>query len=43
MLENKTLNAPHIHVLGPLSVKTVQDAHTLLEDHRVKGKLIMTV
>ena len=43
MLENGSLKPPHVQVLGPLSVKTVQQAHSLLAQGHVKGKLVMVV
>lgn len=43
MLENGTLKSPPVQVVGPLHVKTVQKAHTLLEQGHVKGKLVMTI
>ncbi len=43
MLENGTLKPPPIQVLGPLSVETVHRAHALLEQGRVKGKLVMVI
>lgn len=43
MLENGKLQLPKIESVGSLSLKTVQKAHQLLEDGRVKGKLIMVV
>jgi len=43
MLENETLKPPFVHVVGPLNVKTVQQAHTLLQEGHVKGKLVMVM
>lgn len=36
------LAAPSITVVGGLSVDTVREAHRLLENHAVQGKLVMT-
>ena len=43
MLENGTLASPFVHVVGSLSVKTAQQAHTLLQEGHVKGKLVMVM
>jgi NADPH:quinone reductase-like Zn-dependent oxidoreductase len=43
MLEDGALKSPPVQVVGPLSIETVQKAHALLEQGRVKGKLVMTV
>jgi NADPH:quinone reductase-like Zn-dependent oxidoreductase len=41
MLENGTINPPSIQIMGSLSANTVQKAHALLEQRRIKGKLVM--
>lgn len=43
LLNEKIITVPFYKNLGPFSVKTVQDAHQLLETGRVKGKIIMEV
>lgn len=43
ILENGTLKPPFVQVVGHLNAITVQQAHILLEQGRVKGKLVMTV
>jgi NADPH:quinone reductase len=40
-IEEGVLNPPAITVVGDLSVETVRTAHHLLEEGKVKGKLIM--
>ena len=43
LLESETIKPPVITIIGTFNVKTVQDAHLLLEGRRVKGKLVMEV
>lgn len=43
MLENGTLKALSVQVVGPLCVDTVQKAHAALELGHVKGKMVMVV
>ncbi|MBS0603713.1 MAG: NADP-dependent oxidoreductase [Verrucomicrobia bacterium] len=43
MLEKGTLKPPVVEVVGLLSASTVQKAHRLLEQGRVKGKLVMAI
>lgn len=43
MLENGTLKAPSVQVIGQMCVETVQRAHAELELGRVKGKLVMVI
>ena len=42
LFDSGTLAAPPITVLGKLSLLTVRQAHTLLENNAVQGKLVMT-
>ena len=41
LFEKGQLPPPHVKMLGTLSVETVKEAHRLLEEGRVKGKLVM--
>lgn len=43
LLNIKKIRVPLYHLLGGLSVDTVQSAHRLLEGRRVKGKLVMSI
>jgi NADPH:quinone reductase-like Zn-dependent oxidoreductase len=43
LFESGKFQKPIVQVTGNLSIKTVQQAHALLEEGRVKGKLVMTV
>ncbi len=43
LIENGTLRPPAIQSLGDLSAETVREAHRLLEDGKVKGKLVMKI
>lgn len=43
LIEQGRLTPPPIKVVGSLSVETVQEAHLLLEEGKVKGKLSMTI
>jgi NADPH:quinone reductase len=43
LIDQGVLHAPAITVVGDLSVHTVQKAHRLLEEGKVKGKLVMNV
>lgn len=42
LFDNGTLRKPHVTVLGSLSVDIVKNAHELLENNLVQGKLVMT-
>jgi NADPH:quinone reductase len=42
-IEEGVLNPPSVTVVGDLSVDTVRKAHHLLEEGKVKGKLIMNI
>lgn len=43
LLESGKLQKPIISVLGTLNLPTVKQAHAMLQEGRVKGKLVMTV
>ena len=43
LIEKGSLKVPNIHILGDLSVETVREAHRLLEEGHVKGKLVMRI
>ena len=43
LIEKGELKPPRITNLGPLSVETVKQAHDLLEEGHVKGKLVCTL
>jgi len=43
LFEEEALSPLPIQIVGGFSVKTVQDAHTLLENNHAKGKLIMSM
>lgn len=42
-IENGSIKVPPVKTLGHLSVETVKEAHRLLEEGKVKGKLVMTI
>lgn len=42
LIEKGAIQMPPVKTLGHLSVETVKEAHRLLEEGRVKGKLVMT-
>jgi NADPH2:quinone reductase len=41
LLESGSIQPPPIHVVGGLKLQTVVEAHKLLEEGKVKGKLVM--
>ncbi len=43
LIEKGSLKVPNINIVGDLSVETVREAHRLLEEGHVKGKLVMRV
>ena len=43
LIENGSIKVPPVKNLGHLSVETVKEAHRLLEEGKVKGKLVMTI
>jgi NADPH:quinone reductase len=43
LIEKKLVRPPPITAMGSLSIDTVRKAHLLLEDGKVKGKLIMDI
>lgn len=43
LIENRKLMIPAIEVVGSLSVESVTEAHHMLEEGHVKGKLVMRV
>ncbi len=43
LLENDSIQMPPVKIVGTLSVDTVKEAHRLLEEGKVKGKLVMTI
>jgi NADPH:quinone reductase-like Zn-dependent oxidoreductase len=43
LIEKKILRTPAVTIAGPFSVQTVCHAHQLLEEGRVKGKLVMRI
>lgn len=43
LIDEGILNPPPVTIVGDLSVDTIQKAHRLLEEGKVKGKLIMNV
>ena len=43
LIENGTIHIPAVKSVGNLSVESVREAHRLLEEGRVKGKLVMSI
>ncbi|MBS0604129.1 MAG: NADP-dependent oxidoreductase [Verrucomicrobia bacterium] len=43
LIENGVLRPPSIKIVGNLSAETVAEAHRLLEEGKVKGKLVMNI
>ena len=43
LIQKKMVRPPPLTAMGSLSIDTVQKAHQLLEEGKVKGKLVMDI